>query len=48
MTLDRDLEDTRDEESYQDNSEEKEEAFWDEVDYEYDKMIDEKMDKEND
>jgi len=48
MTLDRDLEDTRDEESYQDNSEEKESEFWDEVDYAYDRMMDDKMDKEND
>ena len=42
MTLDRDLEDTRDEESYLSYVDEKEEAFWDEVDYSYDRAMDDK------
>jgi hypothetical protein len=44
MTLDRDIEDTRDEESYQNYSDEKEEAFWDEADYAYDRMMENKYD----
>jgi hypothetical protein len=44
MTLDRDIEDTRDEESYQNYSDEKEEAFWDEADYAYDRMMEDKYD----
>jgi len=44
MTIDRDLEDTRDEELYQNYSDEKEEAFWDEVDYEYDRYMENKYD----